>query len=277
VLLAQSSVNVAFSDARIASEAVLRVLSRPCSTLRFLAVALTCLLAGLHPAGAADPTGNVTVVVANQGPGTIYVAFTNYVTQQPGQINWGNCAASVSNNQVAIATGGTCTASVPNNVGPSRFCASPTAVATPNCNNAQANHQTMVETNFGSGAASTCYPTSMTSCVWYDISLIPQTCTDAAWAQNQCASTGGAAYNLPVSIACSGQPAYTCQGPPGPTYGNSNYPTRCGNPNATCVGNTQSCVNAYFFPMFSGTPSQHQPNSQCPSGTSLVITFLSGQ
>jgi hypothetical protein len=276
-LIAQSSVNAAFSDARIASEAALNVISHPRGALRFLALALACLLGGAYPAGAANPTGNVTVVVSNQGANTIYVAFTNYVIQQPGQINWGNCAASVSNNQVAIATGVTCTASVPNNVGPSRFCASTTAAATPNCNNAQANHQTMIETNFGSGAASTCYPTSMASCVWYDISLIPENCTDTAWAQNQCASTGGAAYNLPVSIACSGQPTFTCQGPPGTTYGNSNYPTKCGNPNATCVGNTSSCVNAYFFPMFSGSPSTHQPNSQCPSGASLVITFLAGQ
>jgi hypothetical protein len=196
------------------------------------------LLGGSHPAWAADPTGYVTVVVANKGANTIHVAFTNYTTQQPGPINWGTCAASVSNNQAAIASGATCTASVPNNVGPSRFCASTTAMATPNCNNAQANLQTMIETNFGSGAASSCYPTSMASCVWYDISLIPSNCTDAAWTQNQCASTGGAAYNLPVALACSAQPTYTCQGPPGTQYGNSNYPTKCGNPNGTCVGNT---------------------------------------
>ena len=245
--------------------------------LRLLVLLAAFLLGSLYPALAANPTGSVTVVVANKGASTIYVAFTNYTTQQPGQINWGTCASSVSNNQAAIASGATCTASVPNNVGPSRFCASTTAVATPNCSNAQTSHQTMVETNFGSGAASTCYPTSMVSCVWYDISLIPSNCTDAAWAQNQCASTGGAAYNLPVSIACSGQPTYTCQGPPGTQYGNSNYPGNCGNPNATCVGNSASCVNAYFFPMFTGPPSQHQPNSQCPAGSSLVITFLAGQ
>ena len=193
----------------------LEAIREPRRCLQFLLLLAAFLLGGMYPALAADPTGYVTVVVANKGANTIYVAFTNYATQQPGQINWGNCASSVSNNQVSIASGGTCTASVPNNVGTSRFCASTTAMATPNCNNAQANHQTMIETNFGSGAASTCYPTSMASCVWYDISLIPSNCTDAAWAQNQCASTGGAAYNLPVSLACSAQPTYTCQGPPG--------------------------------------------------------------
>jgi hypothetical protein len=41
-----------------------------------------------------------------------------------------------------------------------------------------------------------------------------------------------------VALACSAQPTYTCQGPPGTQYGNSNYPTNCGNPNGTCVGNT---------------------------------------
>jgi len=230
-----------------------------------------CLLGGAHPVLAAD----VTVTLTNQTAGTIYVAFTNYTTQQPGQINWGTCASSVSNNQLALAKGAICTTAVPTTVGSSRFCASTTQMATPNCNKAQANHQTMVETNFGSGSANTCYPTSMASCVWYDISVIPQNCTDAAWAQNQCANTGGAAYNLPVSIACTGQPTNTCQGPPNP--GNSNYPTKCGNPNGTCVGNTPNCVNAYFFPMFSGPPSQHQPNSQCPAGATLAITFLAGQ
>jgi len=255
----------------------LTVFRQPRFVLHFLALLAAFLLGSANPAVAADPTGNVTVVVSNQGAGTLYVAFTNYTTQQPGAINWGNCASSVTNNQVAIASGATCTASVPNNVGPSRFCAATAAVATPNCNNAQANHQTMIETNFTSGAANGCYPTSLVSCVWYDISLIPSTCNDAAWAQNQCAGTGGAAYNLPVALACSGQPTYTCQGPTGGTYGNSSYPTKCGNPNATCVGNTQSCVNAYFYPMFSGPGSQYQPNSQCPAGASLAITFLAGQ
>lgn len=254
----------------------LEAIREPRRCLQFLLLLAAFLLGGMYPALAADPTGYVTVVLANKGANTIYVAFTNYTTQQPGQINWGTCGPNVSNSQAALASGVACTASVPNNVGTSRFCASTTAMATPNCNNAQANHQTMIETNFGSGAASTCYPTSMASCVWYDISLIPSNCTDAAWAQNQCASTGGAAYNLPVSLACSAQPTYTCQGPPGTKYGNSNYPTNCGNPNATCVGNTPSCVNAYFFPMFSGPPSQHQPNSQCPVGSPLMITFLAG-
>lgn len=236
-----------------------------------LVLAVASLLGSALPVLAA----NVTVIVANKGSSTIYVAFTNYATQAPGPINWGNCASSVSNNQVAIGSGASCTASVPTTASLSRFCAATSPVATPNCNTAQANHQTMVETNFGS--STTCYPTTMASCVWYDISVIPSSCTDSAWAQNQCAGTGGASYNLPVSIACSGQPTYTCQGPPGPSYGNSNYPTNCGNPNGTCVGNTPNCVNAYFYPMFSPPENHYAPNSQCPAGASLVITFLSGQ
>ena len=234
--------------------------------IRFLVLAIAYLLESSYPALAAD----VTVVVTNKGANTIYVAFTNYTTQAPGQINWGNCASSVSNSQVAIATGATCTASVPATAGLSRFCAATTAMTTPNCNTAQANHQTMVETNFSAGPA--CYPTTMASCVWYDISVIPQNCTDSGWTQNQCAGTGGASYNLPVSLACASQPTFTCQGP-GNALG-SNYPANCGNPNASCVGNASNCVNAYFYPMAS---SSYGPNSQCPAGSSLAITFLAGQ
>jgi hypothetical protein len=85
------------------------------------------------------------------------------------------------------------------------------------------------------------------------------------------ANTGGASYNLPVSVASSGQLTYTCKGPPSGTYGNSNYPSNCGNPTASCVGNVPTCDNAYFFP----TPSP-QPNSEAQPGQILVITFLAG-
>ena len=132
----------------------------------------------------------------------------------------------------------------------------------------------MVETTFGAGSGG-CTSPSMASCVWYDISVIPANCTDQLWVSTSwCSNTGGAAYNLPVTLSCAGQPTFTCQGPPGSTWGNSNYPSKCGNPNATCDGNSQSCVNAYFFPMFQGPPSKYQPVAQCPAGSALQVTFL---
>jgi hypothetical protein len=217
---------------------------------------------------------NVAVTVTNSGTNTIYVAFTNYSTQLPGQITWTNC--TVVNNQVTFPSGNTtCNASVPATAGITRFCAFTSLVPTgqtPNCNLAQAHNQTMVETNFGTGANGVCYPTSLSSCVWYDISVIPQTCTAADWTSNYCANTGGASYNLPVSVASTGEPTYTCKGPPSSTpYGNANYPSNCGNPTAGCVGNSPSCDNAYFFP----TPAP-QPNSEAQPGQTLAITFLAG-
>src|SRR5207342_3548276 len=126
--LAQSSVYGTFPIHVMIWGPALEAIREPRRCLQFLLLLAAFLLGGMYPALAADPTGYVTVVVANKGANTIYVAFTNYATQQPGQINWGNCASSVSNNQVSIASGGTCTASVPNNVGTSRFCASTTAM-----------------------------------------------------------------------------------------------------------------------------------------------------
>jgi hypothetical protein len=143
--------------------------------VRFLTFSL-CLLASAIVTSQASAQVNVTV--QNQQRQTIYVAFTLGAGQVPGPINWGNCAASVSNNQVAIGPGVSCNAVVPTASSSSRFCASTSSMGTTrNCYNAQANHQTMVETTFGSYATN-CYPTSMASCVWYDISVIPQNCTD---------------------------------------------------------------------------------------------------
>jgi len=217
---------------------------------------------------------NVAVTVTNSGTNTIYVAFTNYSTQQPGQISWTNC--TVVNYQVTIPPGHiTCNASVPAIAGITRFCAFTTPVPMgqmPNCNLAQAQNQTIVETNFGTGANGVCYPTNLSSCVWYDISVIPQNCTAADWTSNYCANTGGASYNLPVSIASTGEPTYTCQGPQSlAIYGNANYPSNCGVPTASCVGNIPTCDNAYFWP----TPSP-QPNSEGQPGQTLAITFLAG-
>jgi hypothetical protein len=225
---------------------------------------------GVAPSGV-----DVNVTVTNNGANTIYVAFTNYSTQLPGPITWSNC--SVVNNQVVIpGAGTTCNAVVPATAGMTRFCAFTTQVPagqSPNCNLAQSQNQTMIETNFGTGANGVCYPTTLSSCVWYDLSVISQNCTTSAWTLNYCQNTGGASYNLPVSIASSGEPTYTCQGPPSNVpYGNANYPSNCGNPVAGCVGNNVSCNNAYFFP----TPSP-QPNSEAQPGQTLVITFLAGQ
>lgn len=217
----------------------------------------------------------VRVVVGNQRGEALYVAFTVGNGQQAGPITWSN-NCTVSNNQVLVPARSNCAAIVPASVGSSRFCASTSAVATPNCYLAQTNHQTMIETTFGTGAAGNCYPTSMSSCVYYDISLIPATCTDPLWQTNYCANTGGAAYNLPVQLSCANQPTFTCQGPPGTKYGNSRFPANCGNPAATCVGNTQSCVNAYFHPMFVPPYSSYQPVAQCPGTSAMQITFLAG-
>jgi hypothetical protein len=221
---------------------------------------------------------NIDVSVTNKGTNTIYVAFTDYSTQLPGPITWTNC--TVVNNQVIIAgvTLGvttTCNALVPATAGKTRFCAFTTQVPvgqSPNCNLAQTYNQTIIETNFGTGPDGVCYPTTLSSCVWYDISVIPQNCTPSAWTLNYCQSTGGASYNLPVSLASGGEPTYTCQGPPSNApYGNANYPSNCGNPTAGCVGNFPTCNNAYFFP----TPSP-SPNSEAQPAQSLNITFLAG-
>ena len=243
--------------------------------LKFSAWALGLLAASATMAGQA--AAQVSVIIQNQQAQTIYVAFTLGAGQAPGPINWGTCSGSVSNNQAVLTSGTTCKATVPTLAGSSRFCASTSSMGTtPNCYLAQTNHQTMIETTFGSGSNG-CTSSSMTSCVWYDISVIPANCTDQQWVSpTWCSNTGGAAYNLPVALICPGQPTFTCQGPTSSTWGNSNYPGNCGNPNATCVGNSQSCVNAYFYPMFQGPGSAYQPVAQCPQGSALQIMFLAG-
>jgi hypothetical protein len=241
-------------------------------TVAIVDPAVRAIASGLCKLTTPTSTANYPVTVTNQGASTIYVAFTNYSTQQPATITWTNC--SVANNQAVIPTGVTCSAQVPITVGMTRFCASTTEVPigqTPNCNLAQTHNQTMVETNFGTGANGVCFPTTLASCVWYDISVIPQNCTPQAWSTNGCMNTGGASYNLPVSLAASGQVTFTCKGPP--NSANSNYPSNCGVPTMSppgCVGNSPTCVNAYFFP----TPTP-QPNVEA-QGSTLVIKFLPG-
>ncbi len=226
----------------------------------------------------------VTVSIVNSQAGAIYVSFTT-INQTPGTITWnsaGNGCLNTGTNANAAYTqinaGQTCTASVNTSSSSTRFCA---AASSPpaNCMNAQAQHLTMVETNFEAASNSGCFGKG--ACVWYDISVIPSTCTDALWQQNRCAKTGGASYNLPVTLSCAGnssEPTYTCQGPTSRAHGPENYPSKCGNPNAKCATGTPNCsngVSAYFYPMFDPPENAYQPNAVCLQG-SLSINFLSG-
>ena len=248
----------------------------------FATAVLLLLLIGISSLALAQ---TVTVNIANNTGATLYVSFTqNNTGHSPGVITWnssgsGCTGASTSANAAStqINTGQTCTASVNTSSGSSRFCAAKNA-APADCMNAQTQHLTMVETNFVAGS-SNCFNTP--TCVWYDISVIPSTCTDTLWGQNQCANTGGASYNVPVTLSCAGnssEPTYTCQGPANGTYGNSNYPSQCGNPNAKCATGTPNCTNgvsAYFYPMFDSPENTYQPNAVCVKGN-LSINFLSG-
>ena len=254
------------------------------------------LAADTTPPRLAGPPGNVAIV--NQSGANIWVGFSG------STITWGaGCQSTDSATTVEIPAAATCQATAPSTGTASRFCAS-TASGALNCSNAQQNHQTLIETNF----QPSCFNTP-NSCIWYDISVIPLNpvpngygyCTDCTWNGNQndpacspppknansyCANTGQVAYNLPVSLSCSGQPTYTCQGPlstkgPGITYGEA-YPSNCGNPNATCACGAPNClafpmcVASYFYPMFYPPENAHQPNAVCPNGQVLTITFLSG-
>jgi hypothetical protein len=176
-----------------------------------------------------------------------------------------------------IAAGHFCAATVTSTNSGSRFCGSP--YSPPNCIRAQDDHQTLIEPTFDT--SDQCSWTGASGpCVAYDISVIPVGCTDELWKANKCVHAGGASYNFPVELNCSGRPlapTFTCQGPAAASASDpQKYPTKCGNPDATCVGNSQACVNAYFFPMFSGSHSAYQPVGVCSGGRTLTITFLSG-
>jgi hypothetical protein len=221
--------------------------------------------------GVAGESGPVTITNRQKKP--IYVGFTT-IDRKPGPIIWGS-GCTKAGKGVRIAAGKTCRARVASNAAPSRFCADDRAVPR-DCFDAQQNHQTMVETNFEPSTNAGCF--NKGHCVWFDISVIPQNCTDALWKKNRCANTGGASYNFPVAIACGAKakPTYTCQGPTTTKWGNSRYPGNCGNPNATCQSK-KNCQNAYFYPMFEPPESKYQPNSVCLAGQTLAITFLAGK
>jgi hypothetical protein len=225
------------------------------------------------------------VKISNQRAAAVYVSFSN--TQGAGSIAWGaGCVKTGATGKASYALvkpGKTCAATVSSTNGSSRFCAA--AKAPPaNCWEAQANHLTMIETNFEPASAPGCFGGG--SCVWYDISVIPSTCTDEAWRRNQCEGQGGASYNLPVSLSCVGNPPmphYVCRGPKSTKYGSEMYPSNCGNPHGTCaVGtfpNGQPCENGvatYFFPMFTPPENAYQPNAVCIART-LAIDILAGK
>jgi len=216
-----------------------------------------------------DASGAVTIVNRQAVP--IFVGFTAS-GGTPGAITWG-AGCTKSGSGAKIAAGASCQASVASNAAATRFCAD-TASVPANCFEAQQNHQTMIETNFEPASNSGCF--GQGNCVWFDISLIPSTCTDQLWDENQCAGTGGAAYNLPVQVACGGTTVYTCQGPVSGAWGPENYPSQCGNPEATCQS-SPNCQNAYFYPMFDPPEASYQPNTVCLAGKALTITFLAGE
>jgi len=249
----------------------------------------------------------VPVNFVNNQPVTVYVSFTiDDLTQSPGiivlpsQTGCGTVSVGANASSFSIAPQTTCSATVDptqfipspgSPTGSTRFCATTTS-APANCMNAQSQNLTMIETTFLSFSSGSCYNNA--SCVYYDISVIPAYCQNLQWygtdweppltAQNPlppqsqwplCANTGGASYNLPVQMSCANQPTYTCQGPTNGTWGNSNYPSNCGNPAATCAtGGSPGCnngISAYYFP----TPPL-SPNAVCPNGNPLTITFLAG-
>ncbi len=237
------------------------------------------------PAGTVS--GDVAVSLVNSRQVPIYVSFTlGDANHSPGDINWGNgCTNTGTSAKASFATipkNGTCAATVSPVLNTqqqainSRFCASLTA-APDDCMNAQAEHLTMIETVFVNPAPFVC--TNNQSCVFYDISVFPQYCTDALWKSNQCAGTGGAAYNLPVQLSCTGQATYTCQGPANGNFGPENYPSNCGDP--SCATSAGGCGNykipAYFYPMFDAPENTYQPGAYCLNGNTLTITFLAGE
>ncbi len=246
------------------------------------------------------PPGKAQIV--NQTGADIWVGFWS---PPASTITWGSgCQQLAASKTTAkVLKGTTCIATVTSTNAASRFCASKTAGAV-NCSVAQQQHLTVIETNFQPN----CFGTK-SSCIWYDISVIPLNpvqagygyCTDCTWngnakdptcklkpknANSYCARTGQVAYNLPVQLSCSKQPTYMCRGPlstkgPGSiTYGQA-YPSNCGNPNATCACGTPgcpkaNCVATYFYPMFYPPENKYQPNAACPSGQTLTMDFLSG-
>jgi hypothetical protein len=223
------------------------------------------------------PASDVSIV--NDTGRTIYVGFA---PQAGSVITWGaGCGKTATNSTVVVAKDTACAAKVlSSDANPgSRFCAATSLGSTGslNCWEAQSHlpHNTIIEPNFIPNCTfgKKTYP----SCIFYDVSVIPANCTDDLFdaVHNYCKGTGGASYNLPVKVSCPAEPTFTCRGPVATTgiYAAAGYPSVCGTPSASCIGNTQSCVNGYFSPT-NNNPS-HQPGAYC-FGT-LTMTFLPGQ
>lgn len=229
-----------------------------------------------EPALESRATSDVKIV--NDTGGKIYVGFA---PQAGSAIAWGSgCGKTPTNSTVVVANNATCSATVVDsdaNPG-SRFCAAKSLDSTGllNCWQAQSHlpHNTIIEPNFIPNCTfgSKTYPT----CIFYDVSVIPANCTDGLFdaAHDYCKGTGGASYNLPVKVSCLDEPTFICRGPVATSgiYAATGYPSMCGTPSASCIGNTQNCVNGYFSPT-NNNPS-HQPGAYC-FGT-LTMTFLAG-
>ncbi len=222
------------------------------------------------------PPSDVSIV--NDTGKTIYVGFA---PQAGSGITWGaGCGKTATNSTVVVAKNTACSAAViGSNANPgSRFCAATSLNSTGilNCWAAQSHlpHNTIIEPNFllNCKFGDKTYPT----CIFYDVSVIPANCTDDLFnaENNYCKGTGGASYNLPVKVSCPGEPTFTCQGPIARTgiYAAAGYPSMCGTPSASCIGNVKTCVNGYFSP--TNNNPNHQPGAYC-FGT-LTMTFLPG-
>jgi hypothetical protein len=222
------------------------------------------------------PTSAVSIV--NDTGAAIYVGFA---PQAGSAITWGaGCGKTTTNSTVMLAKNATCSAAVVNsNANPgSRFCAATSLGSTGalNCWQAQSHlpHNTLIEPNFllNCTFGKVTYPT----CIFYDVSVIPQNCTDNLFnaANGYCKGTGGASYNLPVKVSCPGEPTFTCKGPVATSgsYAATGYPSMCGTPSASCIGNSPGCVNGYFSP--TNNNPMHQPGAYCLR--TLTMTFLAG-
>lgn len=231
--------------------------------------------------------------VRNSRSGTLYVSFDQYGTGVTYLGSWskvGGGTCEVKAGQVLVPAFSTCTTNVPSNFGKSRVCAS--NVFQPSgydCDNAQRDNRTMVELNFGFNQPTGCIG-SDTSCTWYDISVIPQSCTncnfDPVNSGNFCATAGGASYNLPVTASCNGQPTFKCGG--AGNLGGAKYPSACGMTSLQvvkpgCIGNQgANCYQAYFWPMWTGSGSCgyapgsiNAPNAYCNDAVGgLNVDFM---
>jgi hypothetical protein len=197
--------------------------------------------------------------IINSQAVTIYVSFNQYGSGATYQGSWvqtggpsGSCV--VKSGQLVINIGVICTTNVDTTFGISRICASETYRPSGfNCANSQQHNRTLVELTFGNSTATGCIGSDAT-CTWYDISVIPSSCTNRTWdpefGGNFCANTGGAAYNLPVRLSCSSQPTFKCQGPG--SLGAAHYLSACGmttlkTTKPGCIGqNGQGCYQAHF-------------------------------